>query len=120
MTALADERREQFKKDIEGLKVGSGRSGGADGRIRFVGLALMIIGTVSAFVTYVASLTQSDLRDIVSSQILTMAFLALTVGGAALYVAAAIGKVLRLWLVRQLLEGQAHTDQISAALIRRD
>jgi hypothetical protein len=40
--------------------------------------------------------------------------------GAALFLAASVAKVLRLWLVRQLLEGQAQTDQISQALSTRN
>ena len=62
----------------------------------------------------------ADLRDLVSYQILTVVFLALTVVGAALFLAASVAKVLRLWLVRQLLEGQAQTDQISQALSTRN
>lgn len=115
MTALAQDRREQFKKDVSELKLKSGGSGG-DGATRVVGLALMVVGAVAAFIVYLSSLTQSDLRNIASYQILATAFLAVTVIGAALYLAGAVAKVLRLWLLRQLYEAQAQTDQIAEAL----
>lgn len=116
MTALAQDRREQFKKDVSELKLKSGGSGGGDGAARIAGLALMVVGAVAAFVVYLSSLTQSDLRNIASYQILATAFLAVTVIGAALYLAGAVAKVLRLWLLRQLYEAQAQTDQIAEAL----
>ncbi|MGO4200806.1 hypothetical protein AB4Z09_03415 [Rhodococcus sp. TAF43] len=115
MTTLADERRAQFKTDVADLKLKTGQSRG-DSVARVSGLVLMVVGAVAAFVVYVSSLTQNDLRDIASYQILATAFLAVTVIGAALYLAGAIAKVLRLWLLRQLHEGQAQADQIAAAL----
>ncbi|RVW10337.1 hypothetical protein [Prescottella agglutinans] len=115
MTTLADERRAQFKTDVAELKLKTGQSRG-DGAARIAGLILMIVGAVAAFVVYISSLTLNDLRDITSYQILATAFLAVTVIGAALYLAGAVAKVLRLWLLRQLHEGQAQADQIAAAL----
>ncbi|MFC9787271.1 hypothetical protein [Rhodococcus sp. NPDC127528] len=115
MTVVAEERREQFKKDVAEMKLKGGRSAG-DGRARIVGLVLMIAGTLVSFVLYFASLTQSDLRDIASYQVLATAFLALTVLGGAVYLAGAVARVLRLWLLRQLMESQAQADQITAAL----
>ena len=100
MTTLADERRAQFKSDVDDLKLKTGQSRG-DGAARIAGIALMVVGVVAAFVVYISSLTQSDLRDIASYQILATAFLALTVIGGALYLAGAIARVLRLWLLRQ-------------------
>ena len=40
----------------------------------------------------------------------------MVVVGAAMYVATAVSKVLRLWLLRQLVESQSQADQIAAAL----
>ncbi|MBM4532701.1 hypothetical protein GS563_28885 [Rhodococcus hoagii] len=116
MTTLADERRAQFKSDVDDLKLKTGQSRGDGAAARIAGIALMVVGVVAAFVVYISSLTQSDLRDIASYQILATAFLALTVIGGALYLAGAIARVLRLWLLRQLHEGQAQADQIAAAL----
>lgn len=118
MTTLAEDRREEFKKNIAELKLDKKQAGG-DSVTRIAGLALMVVGVVGAFVVYISSLTLSDVRDLVSYQILTMVFLAVTVVGGALFLAASLAKVLRLWLVRQLLEGQAHADQIAQALSNR-
>ncbi|MDO1479145.1 hypothetical protein [Rhodococcus ruber] len=118
MTALTEERRAKFRKDAAELKLDAGSAKG-DGPARIGGLVLMIGGAVAAFVVYFASLTQADLRNIASYQILATALLIVAILGAALYVAGAIARVLRLWLLRQLYESQAHTEQIAAALETR-
>ncbi|GAA2142570.1 hypothetical protein [Actinomadura napierensis] len=59
------------------------------------------------------------MRDVGSLQTLAIGFLAVTVLGGALYLASAVTRVLRLWLLRQLAESQSHTDQIAAALENR-
>ncbi len=117
MTTAVDERREQFKQDVAALGLGS-TSTGSGGKGRIAGMVLMIIGVAAAFVVYIASLTLSDLRDIASYQLLSMGFIALTLVGAAVYVASVVAKVLRLWLVRQLLEGNAQTERIVEAMSR--
>ncbi|MFD3809887.1 hypothetical protein [Rhodococcus sp. NPDC058639] len=117
MTTAVDERREQFKQDVAALGLGTTGSG-SGGRGRIAGMVLMIIGVAAVFVVYIASLTLSDLRDIASYQLLSMGFIAVTLVGAAVYVASVVAKVLRLWLVRQLLEGNAQTERIVEALSR--
>ncbi|MFX1758486.1 Uncharacterised protein [Rhodococcus gordoniae] len=118
MTALVDERREQFKKDVAALGLDASRSG-SGGKARIVGLILMVVGAVAVFVVYIASLTLSDARDLLSYQLLALGFVALTVAGAAVYLAAAVTRVLSLWLVRQLLESSAQADRIEQALVRK-
>jgi len=115
---LTEQRREQFKAEVEQVKV-KGDSAAGDGRTRAIGVLLMVVGLAGALLAYNVSLSQDDLRDIGSSQVLATAFAALTVIGAALYLAASIARVLRLWLLRQLMDGQAHVDQITAALADR-
>jgi uncharacterized membrane protein YdbT with pleckstrin-like domain len=117
MTALVDERREQFKKDVAAMGLDSARSR-SGGKGRIVGTVLMIAGATAAFVVYIASLTLSDLRDILSYQLLSLGFLAVTVAGAGVYIAATVARVLSLWLVRQLLEGNAQTERLAEALAR--
>lgn len=115
---ITEERRAEFHQQVADhrLKTDGSKS---DRPVRILGILLMVGGVVGTFVSYNASLAQSDTRDITSSLILAVMFLALSVVGAALYVAGAVTKVLRLWLLRQLVEGQAHADQISAALRER-
>lgn len=115
---LAEQRREQFKTDVAQMKLKTGGSR-RDGVTQIVGMLLMIVGVVAAFIAYSASLSQSNI-DVASSQIMAIAFLAVTVAGAALYLAGAIAKVLRLWLLRQLYEGQSHVDQLAAAFGRSE
>lgn len=112
---LTEARRAEFHDAVAAhrLKTGSAKS---DRPIRAIGVLLMIAGVVGAFVAYSASLSQSDVRDIGSSQILAIAFVAVAIAGAGFYVAAATAQILRLWLLRQLVESQAHTDQLAAAL----
>ena len=115
---LTEERRAEFHQQVadQRLKADGSKS---DRPVRIIGVLLMIGGAIGAFVAYNASLAQSDSRDIISSLILAVACVALVVIGAALYVVAALARVLRLWLLRQLVEGQAQTDQIDAALRAR-
>lgn len=115
---LTEERRAEFHQQVADhkLKVDGGKS---DRPVRVIGILLMVGGVVGAFVAYNASLAQSDTRDITSSLILAVACVGLTVVGAAMYVATAVSKVLRLWLLRQLVEGQNQADQIAAALRER-
>ncbi len=112
---LSEERRTEFHEAVAShtLKTDSAKS---DKPLLILGVLLMIGGAVGAFVEYKASLSRSDLRDIASTQILAITFLVLAVIGAALYIAASIARLLRLWLLRQLVEGQSHTDQLAAAM----
>ncbi|WP_030175343.1 hypothetical protein [Spirillospora albida] len=112
---LTEDRREKFKDDVANQKLKTDGSK-HDGLIRIIGVLLMVVGVAGAFVAYNGSLTQDDLRDIGSFQILAVGFLALTVLGGALYLAAAVTRVLRLWLLRQLAE----FDQLSEVLKGRD
>ncbi|MES9603609.1 hypothetical protein [Actinomadura sp. NPDC000929] len=115
---LTEERRQRFKDDVakQRLKTDGSRF---DGAARIAGILAMVAGVAGTLVAYNVSLTKDDLRDVGSLQTLAIGFLAVTVLGAALYLAAAVTRVLRLWLLRQLVEQQSQTDQIAAAL-RRD
>ncbi|WP_067461418.1 hypothetical protein [Actinomadura macra] len=115
---LTEERRRRFKDDVarQKLKTDQFRY---DGVLRVVGAVLMVAGVAGVFVAYNVSLTQDDLRDVGSLQTLAIGFLGLTVLGGALYLAAAVTRVLRLWLLRQLADSEAQADRIAAALESR-
>ncbi|HLV73603.1 hypothetical protein FHX41_4681 [Actinomadura hallensis] len=115
---LTEERRQQFKDDVAGqrLKVDQSRF---DGVQRVIGIVAMVVGVAGVFVAYNVSLAQDDMRDVGSLQTLALGFVAVTVLGAALYLAAAVTRVLRLWLLRQLVEQQAQADRIAEALESR-
>lgn len=104
------ERMERFRRDIADLKLRTGR----ERRERIaqgIGAAMMIVGVVVGLVTYQASLNQDDVRDVQSSTILAVVMLAVAVVGAALFLTFTLTRFLRLWLLRQLYEGEAHVDE---------
>lgn len=88
----------------------------ADKLGRTLGIVFMSLGVIGAFVAYNSSRSLDDQRDILSYQILAVVFLAFTVVGASIYLAGSIAKVLRLWLLRQLVESQDRMDQLTEAL----
>ncbi|MFB4319121.1 hypothetical protein [Actinomadura sp. 21ATH] len=112
---LTEERRARFKDDVARQKLKTDQ-GKYDGALRVAGVLLMITGVVGAFVCYNNSLAQDDLRNVGSFQVMATAWAAVTVMGAALYLAAAVARVLRLWLLRQLVESQQQADRLAAAL----
>ncbi|WP_207945431.1 hypothetical protein [Actinomadura sp. 7K534] len=110
-----EERRRRFKDDVARQKLKTDRFR-YDGVLRVAGAVAMVAGVAGVFAAYNISLATDDMRDVGSLQTLALGFLAVTVAGAALYLAAAVTRVLRLWLLRQLMEQQAQADQIAAAL----
>ena len=87
--------------------------------VRILGIVLMVVGVVGSFLAYNNSLNQDDLRDVSSSQIMAIAFVGVTTAGTGLYVVGAVARVLRLWLLRQLVESQDRADQLAEALRER-
>jgi len=113
--SVAEDRVGQFRADIARLKVRTGNAR-RDGVVQIVGAVLMAVGPIAALLVYESSRGQSDPRDIQSQEILALAFVAITVAGAAMFLYASLVKFLRFWLLRQLYEGQAHIDQVVAAV----
>ena len=109
-----NDRIERLKSDAAELNVGKGA--GRDGLYQAAGAVAMGVGVAVAFLAYQLSLGKDDQRDIQSLQILAVSMLALAVVGAAVFVRYSLARFLRFWLLRQLYEGQAHIDQVVAAL----
>ena len=86
---------------------------------RILGVVLMVVGIVGTFLAYNNSRSLDDGRDIASNQILAIVCLAITVVGTGLFVVGALAAVLRLWLLRQLVESQDRMDQLTEALRER-
>ena len=76
----------------------------------------MVVGIVATVLAWQNSRSLDDPRDIQSNEILAMVGLAITVVGTGLYVVGALARVLRLWLLRQLVESQDRMDQLTEAL----
>jgi hypothetical protein len=109
-----NDRIERLKSDAAELNVKKGA--GRDGIWQAVGAVAMVAGVAVAFMAYQMSLSKDDQRDIQSLQILAIAMLALAVVGAAVFLRYSMARFLRFWLLRQLYEGQAHVDQVVAAM----
>jgi flagellar basal body-associated protein FliL len=111
-------RIEQFKSDVATIKP-KGARGRRDATLQVVGLVLMIVGVVVAFIVYQSSTNESDPRNIQSEIILAVTMLALSVVGAAVFVSASMARFLSLWLLRQIYENQENVERVAAA-VRRD
>ena len=106
---MAPERRQQFEDDIAKVRV---KTGGAAGEPRLIalGAVLMVAGAAVALIAFIASGSQSDTRDVLSSIILAVFGLTLTVAGMAVFLRYSLGRFLRFWLLRLIYEQQDRTD----------
>lgn len=110
-------RIEQFKTDVNEMNLKTGNAGREKG-LQALGMLLMIAGIVIAFLGWVTARNQAADIEVTTLICLTVAGLCLTVTGAALFLRYSIGSMLRMWLLRQLYEGQANTDRIIDAVKR--
>ena len=83
---------------------------------RGLGVALIVVGLVGSFMAFNATRTVESQLDILTNIALGIVFLGLVVVGTGLYVVGALAHVLRLWLLRQLVESQDRMDQLTEAL----
>ncbi|MEX1217178.1 MAG: hypothetical protein WEA11_01505 [Acidimicrobiales bacterium] len=109
------DRIEQFKSDVTDMNLKTGNPG-RDKTFQAIGFVMMLVGVIGAFITYVSSKNLGSQLDVTSEVAFTVAFLALTVFGAAIFLRFALANFLRMWLLRQLYEGQANTDRIVDAV----
>ena len=115
-TSAPAEQQPAVRDELEKAVAGHRTKGAAasDRPLVIAGALLMAAGVVGAFVQYNVTLSQDDARDIASTQVFVLALLGLVLVGAALFVTGALGRVLRLWLLRQLLENQAREERAAA------
>jgi hypothetical protein len=117
-TAGNGNRIDQFKSDVTELNLKTGNAG-LEKLLSILGLLMMIAGVLVAFLAYVASRNYSDARDIQTMLILAVTMGALSIFGAALFLRYSFAAFLRMWLLRNLYEGQANTDRIVEAVVER-
>ncbi|MGN6692886.1 MAG: hypothetical protein ACTHN0_01810 [Aquihabitans sp.] len=105
---MAPERRQQFEADIAQVRV---KTGGAAGEPRLIalGVVLMVVGAAVALIAFIASGSQSDTRDVLSTIILAVLGLTVSVIGAAVFLRYSLGRFLRFWLLRLVYEQQDRT-----------
>jgi hypothetical protein len=106
-TAAVSERR---------LKTDSATS---DKAARGLGIALIVVGLAGAFMAFNTTRSVESQLDILTNIALSIACLGVVVVGTGLYVVGALARVLRLWLLRQLVESQDRMDQLTEALKER-
>ena len=112
---MTNERVERFKGEAAGLNLKAG-SAARDTQLQILGLLIMVVGVAGAFLYALASHSTTNNFDIETDMIYAVAMLSLTVLGMAIFLRYSIGKFLRLWLLRQMYEGQSHIDQVVDAL----
>jgi uncharacterized membrane protein len=108
---VTDDKVEEFKAAVADLKLRSGRQR-SDLVKEIIGAVLMVGGFVAGLIIYESSLSQGSALNLASEQILALTMLGLVVIGAALFVSGTLARFLRVWMLRQLYEGQAHVDHL--------
>jgi hypothetical protein len=117
MTATTNERVERFKTEAAELNLKAGNAS-RESMFTTVGLIAMAAGVIIAILAYAQSGGQSDPRDVQTSTTLAVMGLTIAVSGGLVFLRYSLGKFLRLWLLRQMYEGQAHVDQIVESVKR--
>ncbi len=112
---MEPQRIAQFKADLADIRSTAGRSR-LEMRLEALGVVLMVGAAIAALVAWDVSLNQSDPRNVQSDITLAVAMIVVAVVGAALFVRYSIARFLRLWLLRQLYEGQANTERIIGSM----
>ena len=108
-------RVDQFKTEVAEMKLKTGNAT-RERVYGVVGLLVMIVGVAGTFSAYVSATNLSNALDLQETQVLAAAFVALTLLGLGLFLRFAIANFLRMWLLRQLYEGQANTQRMVDAI----
>jgi hypothetical protein len=108
---VTDDKIEEFRAAVADLKLRSGRQR-SDLVKEIIGAVLMVGGFVAGLIIYESSLSQGSALNLASEQILALTMLGLVVIGAALFVSGTMARFLRVWMLRQLYEGQAQVDHL--------
>jgi len=117
------DRIEQFKSEVTDLNLKTGNPS-REKTLQTIGFVLMLVGIVGGIICYVGAKNASGDDGIAAAKIqeqivFAIWFLILTVVGAAMFLRYALASFLRMWLLRQLYEGQANTDRIVDAVSKR-
>jgi hypothetical protein len=119
-TTSETNRSEQFKTEIAGMRLKTGRAD-VERLLERLGVLLMIGGIALALGAYFASLnvsatpgTNVDVLDSNSYTPLAIAGLAISVAGGFLFLRYSLARFLRFWLLRQIYEQRAAIDEASA------
>lgn len=114
-----DARIEQFRSEIEGLKL-KGSSSEGERRLLVIGVVLVAVGVGLAVLGAVQVGLSGDNPADQRAYLAQGSFmgLALIIAGAALFVRYSLARYLRFWLVRMTYESRANTDRVVDAIER--
>lgn len=119
MTATTtNERVERFKAEAAELNLKAGNPN-RESQLQVFGVLLIVAGIAVAWLAYFGSPGLSDQRDVQTKTTLAIAGLTLTVTGGFIFLRYSLGKFFRLWLLRQMYEGQMHTELMVDAVKQR-
>lgn len=110
-----NDRVERFKAEAADLNLKAGNPS-RDKAMQTLGLVLMVAGIVIGILSFVGAGGAEAVGDILEYTTLAVAGVAISVTGAAFFIRYGLGSFLRLFLLRQLYEGQAHIDQVVEAV----
>jgi hypothetical protein len=117
----ASSRTEQFKSQIDEMKLKTGRSNW-EAALRVFSVVLMVVGAVVAFGAYEASLNVkatpgSNVDLLRSNSYLPLAVWGLTISvvGGFVFLRYSLAQFLRFWLLRQSYEQQVAIREVSKA-----
>lgn len=114
-----DARIEQFKSEIEDLKL-RGSSSDGEKRLLALGIALAVIGVALAILGAIqvgaSGGSPADQRAFMAQG--SFMGLALIIAGAALFIRYSLARYMRFWLIRLTYESRANTDRIVDAIDR--
>ncbi len=114
-----DARIEQFKSEIEDLKL-RGSSSEGEQRLLVLGIVLAVIGVGLAVLGAIqvgsSGGSPADQRAFMAQG--SFMGLALIIAGAALFIRYSLARYMRFWLIRLTYESRANTDRIVDAIER--
>lgn len=114
-----DARIEQFKSEIEDLKL-RGSSSDGEKRLLVLGIAMAVIGVALAVLGAIqvgaTGGSPADQRAYMAQG--SFLGLALIIAGAAIFIRFSLARYMRFWLIRLTYESRANTDRIVDAIER--
>ena len=117
----SNDRIEQFRDDIASLKLKTGVSG-TERLLQTAGALLMIAGVLLGFISYFVAGNQNSGNSAIDNLehneaiILAITGLATAVVGAAMFLRYSLARFFRIWLLRQMYEGQENTRRLAEQL----
>ena len=114
-----DARIEQFKAEIEDLKL-RGSSSEGEQRLLVLGVALAVVGLALAIYGGIQVMNSGGSPADQRAFTATGSFIgiALIIAGAALFIRYSLARYMRFWLIRLTYESRANTDRIVDAIER--